>query len=94
MTRSNEIGALKTIKFHNRRWSKSKCLKFVNDLIDNFIFKKYPEGIPENQFLVLPGYEHVNRDQPIVTYNNSISQYQLGTITKFYLENTLILNNE
>ncbi len=89
MNIGDETTALKTIKFHNKRWSKARSLRYVDNLINNFIAKKYPEGLPENQYLVLPGYEHVARNQPIITFNSKINQYQLGTITKFYLENTL-----
>jgi hypothetical protein len=80
--------ALRTIKNLNWRWRPTKCIKFAKGYID-IITKKYPLGIPGNEYFVLPGFEHVTKNQPIVAYNGAEGQFELTVTTKFQLLNTV-----
>ncbi len=46
------------------------------------ILSKYPEGIPSEQYFVLPGFNHVTRNQPVVVFGED-GEYKLSTVNKF-----------
>lgn len=74
--------ALRRIKGKYHKWSKTQCVKFVNKYI-NIIEKKYPEGIEESNYFVLPGFEHVRHNQPIIVFNQMEQQYELDAVSIF-----------
>lgn len=78
-----EYEVFKTIKSKHFRWNRIQCQSFVDKFIDK-LSKWIPDGIPENQYIVLPGYEHITRYQPIIVYNQEAKIYQLTNDTKFF----------
>lgn len=73
--------ALRTIKALNLKWSKKQCLAYVDKYI-NVIAKKYPDGIPSNEYFVVPGFEHTVH-KPIIKYNEVESTYELDSTSIF-----------
>jgi len=75
--------ALKTIRIHNWKMSKTKAVKLAQKYLD-LIQSKYPMG-PDNDttFFVVPGFEHVTRLQPIVTFNPTEGAWELSTTDLF-----------
>ena len=78
-----EYEVFKAIKSLHYRWNRIQCQSFVDRFISKLI-KWIPNGIPENQYIVLPGYEHITRFQPIIIYNQEAKIYQLSSDTKFF----------
>jgi len=76
-----DLTALKTIKQKNPKWSIAQCKKHAQKVI-NIITNKYPEGC-EAQYFVLPGFEHVTKNQPIISFNLSEGSWGLDNQTKF-----------
>lgn len=74
--------ALKSIRNNNLKWSITKCKQFSETFID-IITKKYPIGIDDSTYFVIPGYEHVTKNQPIIAFNPSEGSWELETTTKF-----------
>jgi len=75
--------ALKTIRVHNWKWSRAKAIKFVQHYID-LISAKYPLGIEDSKnenYFVLPGFEHVTKNQPILAYK--VDGWELTTANLF-----------
>ncbi len=75
-----DIKALKTIQIHNWGFDRDDCVAVVNNIIEK-ISAKYPKGVDRKVYFVIPGYEHVTRNQPIIRYN--IEAFELSTINKF-----------
>lgn len=73
----------KVIKSKHYKWNRIQCQNFVNKYIDKLQLL-LPRGIPENQYFVVPGYEHVTRFQPIIIFNASSKLYELSSTTKFF----------
>ena len=78
------IEALTTIKNLNWKWKPAKCVKYAQGII-NIIAKKYPTGVSVNDYFVLPGFEHVTKNQPIIAYNGAAGQFELAVTTQFKL---------
>lgn len=76
------IEALKTISNSNKKWNLSKCKNYADKYIQ-IISKKYPKGLQESEYFILPKYEHVTRNQPIIIFNQIEGMWELQTITKF-----------
>jgi len=76
----NEI--IKIIKNSNSKWSIPKCKKYVDNFI-KIISKKYPLGLENNEYFVLPGFEHVTKNQPIIKFDPTESTWVLEKTTKF-----------
>lgn len=77
-----DIAAIQTIRNYNRRWGKRAAEKFASKFI-NLINKKYPEGPDKNTYYVIPGFEQVTRDQPIVQFNETDGIWVLSSFTLF-----------
>jgi hypothetical protein len=72
--------AIKTIRIHNWSWSRIKAIKFADSFI-NLISNKYPLGIEDikNQtYFVVPGFEHVTKNQPIIKFNPAEGAWELS----------------
>ena len=80
----SSVRALKTIKVHNWGFSRLECIDLANRYMD-FIRNKYPLGIEPNNYFVIPGYEHVTKNQPIIIYNGVEGEYKLSTANLFKL---------
>jgi|SaaInlV_125m_DNA_1040241.scaffolds.fasta_scaffold00121_25 hypothetical protein len=72
--------ALKTIINYNKRWRSRKATIFVNKYI-KLISQKYPEGLKD--YFVVPGFEHVTRNQPIIVFNNTEDIWELRSNTLY-----------
>ena len=79
-----DIEALTTIKNLNWKWRPSKCIKYAQGIMD-IIARKYPKGIEATEYFVLPGFEHVTKNQPIISYNGAAGHFELTVTTKFKL---------
>lgn len=75
--------ALKTIRSQNSKWSAAKCKKHAQNFI-NAINGAYPEGTEGDQYFVIPGFEHVTKNQPIISYSEE-GEWVLEINTKFKL---------
>lgn len=76
------LDALKTIKRQNSKWTIAKCKKHAQSVI-NMISKEFPDGIDTEHYFVVPGFEHVTKDQPIITFDPTEGQWELNINTKF-----------
>jgi hypothetical protein len=78
-----DFDALRTIRIHRWKWSRTKAQKFAQTYID-LISAKYPMG-PEEEttYYVLPTFEHVTKFQPIVKFNPTEGAWELATTTLF-----------
>tara|TARA_R110001606_G_scaffold280757_1_gene429522 strand:- start:231 stop:476 length:246 start_codon:yes stop_codon:yes gene_type:complete len=72
--------ALKTIINYNKRWRARKATIFVNKYI-KLISQKYPEGLKD--YFVVPGFEHVTRNQPIIVFNTTEDIWELRSNTLY-----------
>ncbi len=72
--------ALKTIINYNKRWRSRKPTIFVNKYI-KLISQKYPEGLKD--YFVVPGFEHVTRNQPIIVFNTNEDIWELRSNTLY-----------
>jgi len=79
----------KSIKSRHYRWNRIQCFNFANKYV-NIISKKYPNGIEENQYFVIPGYEDMTKFQPIVVFDNIQNKFVLTTNTMFFTPSNLI----
>jgi len=80
-----DIFAVRTVRIHNWKWPKLKAEKLLKHYVD-IIGKKYPTGIEEsNQYFVVPGFEHVTKDQPIISYNPAEACWEVSTTTQFLI---------
>lgn len=80
-----EALAIHTIRALNWKWSKTRAEKLVRKYT-TLLTKKYPNGLPENsnlEYFVLPNYEHVTRNQPILVFNPIEAYWELTTTTLF-----------
>ena len=81
--------AIKTIQIHNWKMSAFKAKKIAQHFVD-LIQAAYPLGIEntENEtYFVLPGFEHVTKNQPVAGYNPTEGQWELQAKTQFLLSN-------
>jgi hypothetical protein len=76
--------ALKTIRRKNSKWTMSKCKKHVQHVID-IISKKFPDGIKDDAYFTVPGFEHVTKNRPVISYNPIEGIYELTVNTQFKL---------
>ena len=78
--------AIQTIRNYNRRWGKRAAERFASRFI-NLINKKYPDGYDSEAkgrvYYVIPGFEQVTRDQPIVEFNETDGIWKLSAFTLF-----------
>jgi|TARA_B110000902_G_C14092744_1_gene507523 hypothetical protein len=72
--------ALKTIISYNKRWRARKATIFVNKYI-KLISEKYPKGLKD--YFVVPGFEHVTRNQPIIVFNSTEDIWELRSNTLY-----------
>ena len=75
--------ALEVIRKHSRL-SKTKVKKQAQAFID-LISKKYPEGDENSTYFVMPGFKHVTKNQPIISFDQTEGQWILDINTKFRL---------
>lgn len=75
------VKALKTIKLYNRRFTRQQCINQADKYI-NLISNKYPEGVNSNVYFVIPGYEHITKNQPVVVYSEE-GEFKLSTNNMF-----------
>lgn len=91
------LNALRTIKALNWRKTRFQCQKMVNNFLD-VVSKKYPDGFSDikdskerliaerKTYFVMPGFEHVTKNQPIAQFDVIERTWKLSTITNHYLE--------
>jgi hypothetical protein len=70
--------AIKTLRIQNWKWTRYKAVKFL-ERCKNIILKKYPEGLESNVYFVVPGCEHITRNQPIISYNPAMGEWEITT---------------
>lgn len=75
------IKALKVIKDYNLKLTLLECKDKAIEFIQ-IITKKYPNGL-DNTYFVMPGFEHVTRNQPIASFDPTEGLWQLDINTKF-----------
>lgn len=80
-----DFDALRSIRIHHWKWNRNKAIKYAQNYI-NIVQKKYPEGINNNTYFVLPGFEHVTKYQPIIVFNNADAIWELTTTTQFIIQ--------
>tara|TARA_R110002012_G_scaffold194335_5_gene362144 strand:- start:222 stop:464 length:243 start_codon:yes stop_codon:yes gene_type:complete len=76
------IEALKTIKRGKKKWSIAKCKKHVKSIIKG-VDNLYPDGLSKGNYIVIPGFEHVTKNQPVLSYNATNSVWDLNINTTF-----------
>ncbi len=81
--------AIKTVRIHNWKWTRLKAVKLLNYHL-KLISSKYPEGLGSDQYFVVPGYEHVTRDQPVVKYNPAEGAWVISVEQKFINNNNTL----
>jgi len=77
--------AIKTIRDYNLKLTISECKKIAGGFV-NLINKKHPAGLDvgvDNVYFALPGFEHVTKNQPVVTFDPTEGMWILDTNTKF-----------
>lgn len=76
--------AIRTIRGLNWKFTKVRAQKHVNKFL-SLIQKRYPEGdkIFPTAYFVMPGYEHVTRNQPIAIYNENTAAWEISVINLF-----------
>jgi len=74
--------AIKTVKIHNWKWTKGKIEKFLK-LHLKLVQDKYPEGLPNSTYFVVPGFEHVTKNQPVVKFSPAEGIWVISTLTLF-----------
>jgi hypothetical protein len=77
-----EYETIQLIKSRNKGWNKYACIRFVDKCLTR-IKAKLPDGIPSNQYFVLPGFEDVCHNQPIIIFDPTESMYKLTLNNKF-----------
>jgi len=80
------LEAVKTIKWLNWKLSNLEIMQMVDKFI-NLISARYPLGLEgsNEQYFVVPGFEHVTKNQPIIRFVDGEGEWQLSTSTKFLL---------
>ena len=80
------LHALKTIRVHNWKWKRRQCVSFVQKYI-NILNGAYPDGLEGKnmEYYIIPGYEHVTKNQPILVFNSLEKEWKLST-TNLFLE--------
>lgn len=73
---------IQLIKLKNKGWNKYACVRFVDKWLNRLQSQK-PEGIPTNEYYVLPGFEDVDHHQPIIIFDSTESIYKLSHNNKF-----------
>jgi len=77
-----EYETIQLIKSRNKGWNKYACIRFVEKWLSR-LKTQLPDGIPENQYFVLPGFEDVGHNQPIIKFDPSESMYKIALNNKF-----------
>lgn len=81
------LEAVKTIRIHNWKWSRTKAEKFAKKYV-GIISRAYPigiEGSDTETYFVMPGFEHVTKHQPVVAYNPTQGEWEVQTRDLFLL---------
>lgn len=84
-----EYEIFRSIKLVHPKWNKVQCMKFIEKHL-NLCIHNLKEGLPDNQYIVLPGFESVTRFQPIIIYNSKDSIFEVITTTKFFKPSKLL----
>jgi len=78
--------AINTIRVQNWGMSITRAKRVAMDFL-NLLSIKYPTGLGEEvvnpTYFVMPGFEHVTKNQPIGVYNGSEGCWELSTSTLF-----------
>jgi hypothetical protein len=77
--------ALRTIKVQNWKYSIAQVKRAASEFL-KLLSTKYPLGLEDvvnATFFVMPGYEHVTKNQPIAVFNGSQGEWELSTSTQF-----------
>jgi len=87
---TDEEKAIRTIRALKWRCSKYRAKKIINTY-GRIITKKYPNGLDTSneEYFVLPGFEHVTKNQPVFKYNNSLGNWEIKAESKFNNPNTI-----
>lgn len=78
-----------SIKSRHFKWNRIQCFNFANKFV-KIIANKYPAGVPENTYFVIPGYETMTKFQPIVVFDNIEQSFKLSMNTTFFTPSHLI----
>jgi hypothetical protein len=82
---------LRVIKAKHSKWNRIQCQHHVNKYI-KLLTKNMPNGLPEGQYFVIPGYEDVPRFQPILVFNHESKEFELTSNTKFFKPIKITIN--
>jgi hypothetical protein len=74
--------AIRTVKIHNWKWTRYKIEKFLKNIL-KLVQNKYPEGLTNGTYFVVPGFEHVTKAQPIIRFNPAEGMWEISTINLF-----------
>ena len=84
-----DYSLFQAIKSRHYKWNRIQCFNFANKFL-KIIAKAHPEGIPENQYYVIPGYEDMTKFQPIIAFDIIEQAYILTSNTVFFTPSKLI----
>jgi hypothetical protein len=84
-----DLQLFQSIKSKHYKWNRIQCFRFADRFV-RIISSKYPKGIPESEYFVLPGYESMTRFQPIVIFDPLTATFILSSNTVFFTPSNLI----
>jgi hypothetical protein len=76
--------AIRTVQLRSLRCTKEQATAELTKHLD-LISNKYPEGLPSDTYFVIPGFEHVTKNQPIIKFNPAEGVWEVKSINKFEL---------
>jgi hypothetical protein len=84
-----DYSLFQAIKSRHYKWNRIQCFNFANKYV-KIIARKFPEGIPDNQYFVIPGYEDMTKFQPIVIFDTIEQAFILTSNTVFFTPSKLL----
>lgn len=81
-----DVNAIRTIRIHNFKATRPSCVEKAQKFLDT-LTKHRPMGFDgesdNDQYYVMPGYEHVTKYQPIAIYSGTEGEWQLSSTSLF-----------
>lgn len=77
-----DVQAIRTVQIHKFRATKEEAIEELTKALD-LVSSKYPKGLPSDTYFVVPKYEHVTKNQPVIKFNPSEGLWEVKTINKF-----------
>jgi len=78
--------AIKTIRIHNFKATRTSCVEKAQEFLD-MLTKHRPMGFvvksDNDQYYVMPGYEHVTKSQPVAVFATVEGEWQLSSTNLF-----------